>query len=200
MPQCQCHFELVPAHLTSPSSCASWGGLQKRSPLLASRPSSRYHRPRCLRPATRRTPFRAEAAYDHSALTFNAPIFPANPADTCVIAAAKYLPAAFVGGVVVCVGLRIVGLGRVSGAVSSCRGPQAALKCSYRSDRVTRDGPVVLKCARCTDRVTKRGSGLHGPFFAFLRRRLGLVEPLATVLRGLREYRLGGLQPPFLLP
>ena len=32
-----------------------------------------------------------------------------------------------------------------SAPFSSCRGPQAALKCSCRSDRVTRDGPAALR-------------------------------------------------------
>ena len=34
---------------------------------------------------------------------------------------------------------------RISGPLSSCRSPQAALKCSYRSDRVTRHWPVALR-------------------------------------------------------
>ena len=35
--------------------------------------------------------------------------------------------------------------GRVLGPFPSCHGPQAALKCSYRSDSVTRDWPVALR-------------------------------------------------------
>ena len=36
-------------------------------------------------------------------------------------------------------------LGRLSGPFSSCRSPQSALKCSYRSDSVTRDEPLALR-------------------------------------------------------
>ena len=35
-------------------------------------------------------------------------------------------------------GLRIIILGDISGPLSSCRGPPAALKCPYHRDRVTR--------------------------------------------------------------
>ena len=49
---------------------------------------------------------------------------------------------------------------QVSGSFSSCRSPQTALKCSYRSDRVTRDRPVALR-VRAAKTETRKG--LDGP-------------------------------------
>ena len=47
--------------------------------------------------------------------------------------------------------------GRIAGPFSSCRDPEAALKCSYRSDILTRDGPVaVIKSERRTEQDSKR--------------------------------------------
>ena len=40
--------------------------------------------------------------------------------------------------------------------LSSCRGPQAALKCYYRSDTVTRDGAMVLS-VRAAQNETRKG-------------------------------------------
>ena len=45
--------------------------------------------------------------------------------------------------------------GRMLGPFSSCLGPQAALKCSYRSDSVARAWSVAVKSARRTERDAK---------------------------------------------
>ena len=50
-------------------------------------------------------------------------------------------------------------LGRISGPLSSCRSPQAAFKCSRRSDSVTRDSPVALR-VRAAQTETQKGFGL----------------------------------------
>ena len=47
--------------------------------------------------------------------------------------------------------------------LSSCRGPQAALKCAYRGDRVDPGLICGSKSARRTDRDAKRAFGLDGP-------------------------------------
>ena len=51
---------------------------------------------------------------------------------------------------------------RISGPLSSSRNPLAALKCSYRSDRVTRDGPTALSVDASTGQDAKLR--LDGPW------------------------------------
>ena len=52
--------------------------------------------------------------------------------------------------------------GRISGPLFSCRGPQPALNCSCRSDRVTRDEPAGLRVGAAQTEAQKQGSGLTG--------------------------------------
>ena len=50
-----------------------------------------------------------------------------------------------------------VGLGAFQAPLSSCHGPQPALNCSCRSDRVTRDGPVALRVRTAQTETRKQG-------------------------------------------
>ena len=51
----------------------------------------------------------------------------------------------------------------ISSPFPTCRGLQAALKCSYRSDSVTRDWPWSFKSARCKGQDAKGLGGWAGP-------------------------------------